>query len=107
VRDPVAGVPPPPSAFAGLAAAPAPFPSRPLAEAPADWDAALALAARVEPWYTRAWIEYQSAQGLNVNLDGEPIVSKRFRVEVRPRALPVRLGDGAFLLDDAKVGGAV
>jgi lipid kinase YegS len=54
-----------------------------------------------------AWIEYESAQDLNVNLDGEPIVTKRFRVDARPRALPVRLGEGAFLLGDSKVGGAV
>ena len=53
-----------------------------------------------------AWIEYQSAQDLNVNLDGEPIVSKRFRVEARPRALPVRLGKGAFVSGGSKVGGS-
>jgi hypothetical protein len=34
---------------------------------------------------------------LNVNLDGEPTVLKGFRVECRPRALPVRLGDNALL----------
>jgi lipid kinase YegS len=44
-----------------------------------------------------AWVEYESANDLNVNLDGEPIVSKRFRVEARARALPVRLGENAFL----------
>ena len=38
-----------------------------------------------------AWIEYESTHELNVNLDGEPAVLKRFRVECRPRALPVRL----------------
>jgi lipid kinase YegS len=39
-----------------------------------------------------AWIEYESEDALNVNLDGEPMLSKRFRVECRKRALPVRLG---------------
>jgi lipid kinase YegS len=39
-----------------------------------------------------AWIEYESKDALNVNLDGEPMLSKRFRVECRKRALPVRLG---------------
>jgi diacylglycerol kinase family enzyme len=40
-----------------------------------------------------AWIEYESENALNVNLDGEPMLSKRFRVECRKRALPVRLGE--------------
>jgi lipid kinase YegS len=44
-----------------------------------------------------AWIEYESEQDLNINLDGEPAVLKRFRVECRPRALPVRLGESALL----------
>jgi lipid kinase YegS len=39
-----------------------------------------------------AWIEYESEDALNVNPDGEPMLSKRFRVECRKRALPVRLG---------------
>jgi lipid kinase YegS len=39
-----------------------------------------------------AWIEYESEDALNVNLDGEPMLSKRFSVECRKRALPVRLG---------------
>jgi lipid kinase YegS len=43
------------------------------------------------------WIEYESAADLNINLDGEPVASKRFRVECRPRALPVRLGESALL----------
>ena len=45
-----------------------------------------------------SWIEYESMHDLNVNLDGEPTVLKRFRVECRPRALPVRLGDNALLM---------
>ncbi len=41
------------------------------------------------------WIEVESADDLNINLDGEPVLVKRFRVECRPRALPVRLGESA------------
>jgi lipid kinase YegS len=44
-----------------------------------------------------SWIEYESMHDLNVNLDGEPTVLKRFRVECRPRALSVRLGENALL----------
>jgi lipid kinase YegS len=44
-----------------------------------------------------SWIEFESATGLNINLDGEPMFVKRFRVECRPRALPVRLRDGPLL----------
>ena len=43
------------------------------------------------------WVEYESMHDLNVNLDGEPTVLKRFRVECRPRALPVRLRENALL----------
>jgi lipid kinase YegS len=56
------------------------------------------------------WIEYESASDLNVNLDGEPAVLSRFRVECHPRALPVRLGESALLSEinlaehDAKAG---
>ena len=46
-----------------------------------------------------SWIEYESMHDLNVNLDGEPTVLKRFRVVCRPRALPVRLGENALLLE--------
>jgi len=45
-----------------------------------------------------SWIEYESEQGLNVNLDGEPAVLNQFRVECRQGALPVRLGENALLL---------
>jgi len=44
-----------------------------------------------------SWIEYESAHDLNINLDGEPTVLKRFRVECRRGVLPVRLGDSALL----------
>ena len=39
-----------------------------------------------------SWFEYESEQELNINLDGEPTLSKQFRVECRHDALPVRLG---------------
>jgi len=38
------------------------------------------------------WIEYASEEGLNINLDGEPLLLKRFRVECRKRVLPVHFG---------------
>ena len=44
-----------------------------------------------------SWIEYESMHDLNVNLDGEATVLKRFRVECLRRALPVRLGENALL----------
>jgi len=43
------------------------------------------------------WIEYESDSGLNINLDGEPMLVERFRVECRKRALPVRLRESALL----------
>jgi lipid kinase YegS len=60
-----------------------------------------------------SWIEYESEHELNVNLDGEPTVSKQFRVECRRCALPVRLGESALLSaaslpeHDFKAGGFV
>jgi lipid kinase YegS len=44
-----------------------------------------------------AWIEYESVNDLNVNLDGEPMLVKRFRVECRQRVLPVHLGDSPLI----------
>ena len=41
----------------------------------------------------RSWIEFESDDDLNVNLDGEPVLLKRFRVECRQRILPVCLGE--------------
>ena len=53
---------------------------------------------RAELVTTRSsWIEYESADELNVNLDGEPKLLKQFRAECRPRALPVRIGESALL----------
>ena len=44
-----------------------------------------------------SWIEYESEEDLNLNLDGEPTLLKRFRVECRQRVLPVRLGENVLL----------
>ncbi len=44
-----------------------------------------------------SWIEYQSENELNVNLDGEPTLAKQFRVECRRRVLPVHLGDSPLI----------
>jgi lipid kinase YegS len=38
------------------------------------------------------WFSYESDDGLNINLDGEPALLKQFRVTCRQRVLPVRLG---------------
>jgi len=43
-----------------------------------------------------SWIEYESESGLNINLDGEPMLLKHFRVECRKRALQVRLPESAL-----------
>jgi lipid kinase YegS len=50
------------------------------------------------------WIEFESDADLNVNLDGEPALTKRFRVECRRRVLPVRLGDTPLVSGDQKRG---
>lgn len=49
------------------------------------------------------WIEYEAERDLNINLDGEPAVLSRFRVECRRQALPVRLGESA-LFSNVKLG---
>jgi len=56
-----------------------------------------------------SWVEYQSEHDVNVNLDGEPTVLKRFRAECRRQALPVRLGESAVLraANKNKIGGEV
>lgn len=50
-----------------------------------------------------SWIAYESEHDLNLNLDGEPVVLKRFRVETRRRVLPVRLGESDLLSGDQRV----
>lgn len=55
-------------------------------------------AIRAQQVTTRSsWIEFESDDDLNVNLDGEPALLKRFRVECRRRVLPVRLGNSPLL----------
>jgi lipid kinase YegS len=44
-----------------------------------------------------SWIEFESDNDLNVNLDGEPALLKRFRVECRRRALRVCLGESPLM----------
>ena len=60
-----------------------------------------------------SWIEYESDQDLNINLDGEPVVVKQFRVEcrrARPSCAPWRklafLG-GRLVLTRLRGGGSV
>ena len=50
-----------------------------------------------------AWIEYESENDLNVNLDGEPMLVKQFRVECRRRVLPVHLGDSPLISSHQRV----
>jgi lipid kinase YegS len=52
-----------------------------------------------------SWFTYESTDDLHVNLDGEPIQTKTFRVECRPKAILVHLGSSA-LLSASPVGGA-
>jgi len=57
-----------------------------------------AAAIRAEQITTRSsWIEFESDEDLNVNLDGEPTLLKRFRAECRQRVLPVRLGESPLM----------
>jgi lipid kinase YegS len=51
-----------------------------------------------------SWIEWQSDDDLNVNLDGEPVLVKRFRIECRRRVLPVRLGESPLVSSDQQAG---
>ncbi len=62
-----------------------------------------AAAVRAQLITTRSsWIEYESEDDLNVNLDGEPTLVKRFRVECREHLLPVRLGESSLLSTHTK-----
>lgn len=57
-----------------------------------------AAAIRTETVTARSsWIEYEAENELNVNLDGEPTLVKRFRVECRRRVLSVRLGESPLV----------
>lgn len=44
-----------------------------------------------------SWFEYRSDKELSVNLDGEPIRSRQFRVSCRPSALSLHVGSAAAL----------
>lgn len=44
-----------------------------------------------------AWFEYEAHEDLHVNLDGEPILTRSFRVECLPGALSLRLGPSPLL----------
>ncbi|WP_263141726.1 lipid kinase YegS [Pseudomonas sp. RIT-PI-AD] len=52
----------------------------------------VALRARVP------WIEVEAPEGLDINLDGEPLESQRLRFAIRPKALRVHLPMGSPLL---------
>ena len=43
------------------------------------------------------WFSYESTEELHVNLDGEPIRTKSFRVECRPAAISVHIGNSPLL----------
>lgn len=44
------------------------------------------------------WVELKSAEGLDINLDGEPVTGEHLRFEVRPGALRVHLPNHSPLL---------
>lgn len=44
------------------------------------------------------WLEIQTDEPLQINLDGEPLTDTRFRFEILPRRLPMRLPAGCPLL---------
>ncbi|KQQ57244.1 lipid kinase [Pseudomonas sp. Leaf127] len=55
----------------------------------------------IENMFVRArlpWVEIKSAQGLDINLDGEPLSIKSMRFSARPAALRVHLPTGSALL---------
>ena len=50
------------------------------------------------------WFSYESTEDLHVNLDGEPIRTKSFRVECRPAAISVHIGNSPLLAPPVKEG---
>lgn len=44
------------------------------------------------------WVEIKSAQGLDINLDGEPLQAGNLRFQARPGALHLHLPAGSPLL---------
>jgi lipid kinase YegS len=47
------------------------------------------------------WVELKSAQGLDINLDGEPLTGENLRFSARPAALKVHLPADSQLFSDA------
>jgi diacylglycerol kinase family enzyme len=47
------------------------------------------------------WVELKSAQGLDINLDGEPLTGENLRFSARPAALKVHLPVDSQLFSDA------
>lgn len=43
------------------------------------------------------WIEFESDHDVSMNLDGEPIQTRRFRAECRMHAMPLHLGNDALI----------
>ncbi len=55
----------------------------------------------IENLFVRArlpWVEIKAAEGLDINLDGEPLQGESLRFVVRPQALRVHLPEGSPLL---------
>jgi lipid kinase YegS len=50
------------------------------------------------------WVEIEAPEGLDLNLDGEPLESKALRFNARPAALRVHLPEGSPLLGAAALG---
>lgn len=53
------------------------------------------------------WLEIRTAEALTLNLDGEPIVSRRYRVECVPGRLRMHLPPGCMLLSRVATAGVV
>jgi lipid kinase YegS len=63
-----------------------------------------------EGLYVRArlpWVEIRSSQGVDINLDGEPLQADALRFEARPGALRLHLPPGSALLGQAQLTGPV
>ncbi|WP_434771322.1 lipid kinase YegS [Pseudomonas entomophila] len=63
-----------------------------------------------EGLYVRArlpWVEIRSSQGVDINLDGEPLQAQQLRFEARPGALRLHLPPGSALLGQGQVPGPV
>ncbi|MEX2472343.1 MAG: lipid kinase YegS [Gemmatimonadota bacterium] len=53
--------------------------------------------------YRGAWVEIETTETLDVNLDGEPMEGTSFRFEVRKGALQLALPDGSLLLGGGRI----